>query len=643
MLDLIRKKQKTFIVKFVFWVIIAAFIGTIFLVWGRGRDQKDQLTVAARVNDTKISFDEFRITYNNLYNIYRNLYADAFSPKMEEDLQLTRQSINMLIDQALLLEKAAEMGIKVSKDEVVSAIAGVEAFQVDGSFNRDRYIEVLSYQRMTPENFEEMQRRQMLVNRVRAQIQGQVQVTDTDVVEEFRRNNEKINLEYLAFDPRNFSDKVEIAAAAVENYYAENKEQYRVGEQAALEYVEVSAEKLRDEIEPTDEELERYYQRNLNKFAIDEQVQARHIFIRVPQDASTEVRKKKRAQAQKLLAQIDGDNFASIAKQKSDDAESAAEGGDLGYFKRNTLDPDFEKAAFSLEVGTVSDVVEGASGFHIIQVTDHVQAGYKPLKQVRSQVTEGFVKEQSVKLAYEKAIDAYNMNRKQGGIVGAAQQLGLSPLKSGLFSRQEPVGGIGDAPELNSKAFSVAEGKMIKPLKVGDKVVLAQVAERKPSYIPELEQVRTRVEEKVRLQAAQEMAQQHAAQALEALQGGATIDDVATERATLDETGLFAHNLGGVIPGIGPHNKLTEAAFSLSIKEPLSPEVYQQGNVFYVVKLKQIQPADPSALNQEESDALEAQVRQRKQEKALQEVLDEMRAEADITIAPSILNSMKEE
>ncbi|MCA1797383.1 MAG: SurA N-terminal domain-containing protein, partial [Geobacteraceae bacterium] len=384
MLDLIRKKQKTFIVQFVFWVIIAAFVGTIFLVWGKGQEQQDQLTVAARVNDTKISFDEFRMTYNNIYNIYRNLYGDAFSPEMEEELQLTRQSMDMLIEQALLLEKADEMGMKVNKDEVVSAIAAVEAFQVDGSFDRERYVEVLSYQRITPENFEEMQRRQMLVNRVRARIQGKVQVSDADVVEEFRRINEKINLAYLAFDPRNYRDEVKTDAADVEKYYAENKEQYRVAEQVALEYVEVSAEDMSDEIEPTAEELERYYQRHLDQFSVDEQVQARHIFIKVPDDASDEVREQKRSQAKKILDEVNADNFARVAKQKSDDAESAAEGGDLGFFKRNTFDPAFEEVAFSQETGVVSDVVEGASGFHILQVTDHVQAGYKPLEQVRS-------------------------------------------------------------------------------------------------------------------------------------------------------------------------------------------------------------------------------------------------------------------
>ncbi len=643
MLYWVRKKQKTFIVKFVFWVIIAAFVGTIFLVWGKGQEQEEQFTVAAKVNNTKVSFDEYRMTYNNLYNLYRDLYGDAFSPEIEKELQLSRQAMNMLIDQALLLKKADEMGVKVSKDEVVSAIATVEAFQIDGTFDKGRYVEVLGYQRISPKNFEQMQWRQMLVNRVRAQILHQVQISDTDVVDEFRRINEKINLAYLAFDPREFRAQVEIDAAAVERYYAANKGQYRVEEQVALEYVEVSAEEMRAEVEPTPEELERYYQRNLDQFSIEEQVRARHIFIRVPQDASAAVREEKRAQAQKLLDEVNNDNFARIAKQNSDDAESATEGGDLGYFKRNTLNPALESIAFLLDTGEISPVVESDSGFHIVQVTDHIQAGYKPLAQVRSQVVEGFVNEQSVKLAYEKAIDAYNMNRKEAGMIGVAQQLGLSPLKSGLFARREPIGGLGNAVELNTQAFSVSEGKMIKPLKIGSKVVVAQVVERKPSYIPELEQVRTKVEEKVRLQGAMEMAQQQAALALEALQDGAAIADVASNTIKLAQTGLFSRNLGGFIPGIGAHEELTEAAFSLSIKEPLAPKVYSQDNIFYVVKLKEIQPADPSALSQEESDALEALVRQRKEEEALQKILDTMRADANITIAPSILNSMKEE
>lgn len=643
MLDLIRKKQKTFIVKVVFWTIITAFIGTIFLVWGKGDEQREQLTVAAKVGNIDISFDEFKIAHNNLYNLYKNLYGEAFTPENERQLQLTSQAMNMLIDQALLLKKADELGLKVSKDELVAAIASVEAFQIDGIFNKKRYVEVLSYQRITPQDFELMQRRQMLVNMVRAHVYGQVHVTDADVVEEFRRINEKINIEYLEFEPQDYLDSVELDMAAIELFYAENKEQYRVPEQVALEYVEVSAESVRDQIEPTPEELERYYQRHLEEFNIEEQLQARHIQFKVAQDADSQVRQDKLAQAQKVLAEINPDNFAALAKRHSGDSQSAANGGDLGYFKHNTFGAAFENAAFALEIGAISGVVESDTGYHIIQVTGHIPAGYKPLEQVRGKIIEGFVSEQSVKLAYEKAIDAYNMNRKQGGIVSAAQQLGVSPLKTGLFTRNETIAGIGNAPELNHQAFSVSEGSMFKPIKVKNKVVLAQVVERKPSYIQKIELVRTDVEKKVRLQKAAELAQKQAGAAILALQQGGEMSTVASSATAVKETGLFARNLGGVVPGIGPHEELAQAVFSLSIEHPVAEQTYRQGNSFYVIKLKQIQPANPAELSQDESDALEAEVRRAKQDIALQAVLDEKRQSVTITIAPSILNAMKEE
>ena len=140
MLDLIRKKQKTTVVKVVFWVIIATFIGTIFLVWGKGDEQTREFTVAAEVNGTEISFDEFKSTYNSMYNFYRNIYGQSFTPEMERQLRLPEQSINTLIDQTLLLQEAHRLKLSVSKEELVQSIAAIPAFQVDGVFDKQQYL-----------------------------------------------------------------------------------------------------------------------------------------------------------------------------------------------------------------------------------------------------------------------------------------------------------------------------------------------------------------------------------------------------------------------------------------------------------------------------------------------------------------------
>ena len=201
MLDLIRRKQKTNIVKVVFWTIIAAFIGTIFLVWGKGTDPQGRQTAAAEVNDETISFDDFRSAHSNLYNLYRSLYGQAFTPELERQLGLTRQAINMLIDQALLRQHAGTLGVRVSRDDLVASISEIEAFQQEGQFSKQRYLEVLAYQRMTPEQFEALQENQLLADRVRWQLRSAITVSDADVAEAYRVEQEKINLQFVRFAP----------------------------------------------------------------------------------------------------------------------------------------------------------------------------------------------------------------------------------------------------------------------------------------------------------------------------------------------------------------------------------------------------------------------------------------------------------
>ena len=158
MLDLIRKKQKTVLLKFVFWAIIAAFVGTIFLVWGKGSDQGGaDRTLAAMVNDTKISMETFQQVYVNLHRSYQNIYGERFTPALEKKLQLKRRALDQLISEVLLVQEGERLGVSVSQDQLIEAIATYPAFQTDGKFDKEKYIRILASQRMTPELFENMQ------------------------------------------------------------------------------------------------------------------------------------------------------------------------------------------------------------------------------------------------------------------------------------------------------------------------------------------------------------------------------------------------------------------------------------------------------------------------------------------------------
>ncbi len=642
MLDLIRKKQKTALVQVVFWVIIATFIGTIFLVWGKGRSQNDRMTVAARVNGDDITYDEFKSSYDYINNFYRRMYGERFTPEVAKQLNLDRQAINRLVDMKLLIQEADRLGVTVTREELVKAIASIPAFQVDGKFDKQRYTTVLGYQRLKPEEFEAMERQQMLQDKARQAIMASVTVSDDEVAEEYRNANEKINLEFIPFVAESFVSKVILNRKKGEEYFAAHKDDFRVPPQRSLAYVKLAGDSCGDELQLTDDEIARYYNRHLSQYAVKEQVAAAHILVLVDPKADKETVAKKRQLAEEILKKAkNGADFAELAKKYSDDKGSAAKGGYLGYFPHGAMVPAFEKAAFALRAGELSDVVRSRFGFHIIQCKGRIDAGFKELDQVKDQVVAAARKEKCERLLYEKAMDAYNINRKSGDIEAAAKALGAKVEHTPLFANGAPIPGIGGTPALLNKVFSAPVGKLMAPVKVGHDILLWSVAESKYSYIPAYDDVRAKVDEAIIAKRTVELAEEYAKKALEQLKAGKKMADVAPEKNLIGETGLFSRAARFGIPKLGRIDGLLEDAFALTVKKPLADKVYRNGDTFYVVRLKQIKPADPQGLTEEGSEKLRQQVLQRKRSEVLQKRLKELREQADIVYSPSILRSIE--
>ncbi|MDY0189982.1 MAG: SurA N-terminal domain-containing protein [Desulfuromonas sp.] len=640
MLDVIRRRQKTVVVKIVFWVIIATFIGTIFLVWGKGGDQSREISVAAQVNDTDISFDDFKSTYSNIYNFYKQMYGQSFTPELEEQIGLSQQAINSLIDQTLLLQEAERLNLKVTKDDIVQAIAAVPAFQEEGSFSKERYLNVLAYQRMKPELFEQIQRRQMLISMAREQLYSTINVTAEDVVAEYRRINEKINLEYVPFAASSFAGQVELDEAQVADYYAEHKESWRVPEQIDLSFVVLDPRAYSEQISFTDADVEQYYNRHLIEYDVPEQASVAHILINVSATADEKELAEKKQLAEDILAKAQSGDFAALAKKYSQDKRTANSGGDLGYFERGTMDSDFENAAFALPVGSVS-MVKSNAGYHVIKGLGHIEAGFKSLREVEAEVRQGLSQELSERMAYEKAMDAYNLNRKDGSLVAAGQSLQAPISTTGLFARGEAIPAIGQNDEFSQQVFTMNSGQLIAPVKTSHGIYLCEVADKKASYVPEFDQVRSQVEEAVRNIEAVKLAQQGADKALQDSLAGAAMKTLVPQGAQLGETGMFGRAMGGFVPTLGNIDGLSEAAFALTIKNPIADKVFASADTFYIVRLKQLHPADPTALSAEESEKLRSSVLRTKQDQILKDKLAQLRADAEVVISPAILRSIE--
>ncbi len=228
------------------------------------------------------------------------------------------------------------------------------------------------------------------------------------------------------------SKKVVVADAELDGRLAQVKSQFPNPQAfaAALAQRQMTEAKLKTEIRQqllvqkllqadvestiavSDGDVSSFYQQNPDKFKEPEAVHAAHILIRTPENADAAAKSKAHAEAEKVLAQARrGGDFAALAKQYSQDAGSAANGGDLGFVPKGQTVPAFEQAAFALKPGQLSGVVESPFGFHIIKLFEHRAERTVPLQEVKPQV-EQFLKQQQLQQKTAAYVDKLKAKAK---------------------------------------------------------------------------------------------------------------------------------------------------------------------------------------------------------------------------------------
>ncbi len=640
MLQLIRTKQKTLIVRIIFWVIIAAFVGTVFLVWGRGGETGPTgANAALHVNDTEIAYEEYQSAYSNLYNLYQGIYKESFTSQLEAQLNLPQQAIDQLIGQALMMQEAEKIGFEISQDELVASIATYPSFQEDGKFSRDRYIQVLNYERISPEQFEASQRRQLLVEKLREQLQQNINVSAEDIEASYRTENDKINLNFVRLLPASFENKVEVTDEALQTFFSAQQEDFRQPERISLRYLQFEPARYEKEVASfSDDDLNRYYRRNIDLFEVKEQARASHILIKVGKDADDIQKEVRRSLAASILQQLnEGEDFATLARAKSDDPGSATKGGDLGYFGRGAMVAPFDNAVFGMKPGEISDLVETDFGYHIIKLEEYIEPGVKSLAEALDGVKTGLRAEKARQLAYEKAMDAYNINRKSGDLEPAAKTNDLGIKETGLFDRTDAIDGIGREADIAAAAFSLQDAELARPVQTTQGVFLFNIKERQKSTIPELKKVRAAVEAAYRKTQAVALAKVAADKLLvAALEKKSLTSAAKANKVQVEETGLFSSSYGAFVPRIGSVQELSDAAFALTTDNPLGQSAFEQGEGYVLISLKKTENADLDKLDIVERKKIEDRLLSEKKDSAVNDKLKELRDVSTITIDPSL-------
>lgn len=625
MLKVLRKKRQS--------LLVAAPIGAIvvvFVSWGIGTVVADRVDVVARVNHEVISGAELRHALENLERSYRNLSPNSIPPEA-----LRAQALDQLITSRLLTQEARRLGLTTGDEELRESIAGLPSFQVGGRFDKQAYLGTLSANRIKPADFEEAQRTQLLIMKVQDVIAAGAHVTEAEVKERFRYENERVNLRFIKVPPANFTAQVQVAEGDLAPYLAAHQDTFREPERVRIQYLHFEAKSFADQVNPTDDEIQAYYDAHPDEFRTPEEVHARHILFKVQPGATGEQRDAVRQRAAAVLAQVQaGGDFAALATQYSEDS-SAQNGGDLGWFGRGKMVPAFDAAAFALAAGGTSDLVTTPFGFHIIRVEDKHPDRLQPFDQARGAIVDAIRKQRSREVALQSAEQAYEqLADRKASFEDVTRSSGLTARTPPPFSRDEPIVGLTSSAELIGAIFKTEPGDTGEIVTLESGYVVFQVNERIASVVPEIGAIRDRVEAAIRQERAEAAARAHAEEMLKRLQESRDLDALAAaEHLTVGETGPVGRR-GAFVPQIGPAQDLKDAAFQLTPAGSVLPAVYSANGEAVIAVLKERVPADEQKFKEQEKSLVE-QSRRQLETALVQQFINHLKGQAEIEISPN--------
>ena len=359
--------------------------------------------------------------------------------------------------------------------------------------------------------------------------------TPKQLEDAIRLQREQRDLVYVRV-PATSDPNVTINDAQVEQYYHEHQQRFVEPEKVKVDYLELDAKSLAGGIPaPPEAELRKMYDEQPGRFGQEEERRASHILVQLAPDADAKAVAAAKARIAGLQKRLQaGEPFDKVAREASDDTASAQQGGDLGYFTRGAMDPAFEKAAFALKEGEVSEPVRTDFGLHLIKITGIRAGSVKPFEAVRDQLLAEYRQREAEKQFYDRSDRLTDLTYEHpDSLDAAAEGLDLKVQHSSWIKRDTGEG-IAQDPKVRSAAFSedvLTRGYNSAPVELGpNHVVVVHVIQHEPETPEPLQQVHDQIVELLRKTQAQDKARAQGEALLDAAVKGGDLQALAKQQ-----------------------------------------------------------------------------------------------------------------
>ena len=385
MLEDIREKSQGLTARIILGLIILTFA-----VAGIGSYTNSVDTSVATVNGETISQQAFNKAYQAQRGRMVQQFGEMFDTLSNDANYMAnfRQGVlGNLIDEKLIDQNSEALAIRVSDLRLKETIRKMPEFQVDGAFDNNRYLAIINQSGF----FQSSDFRDYLrVEMTRRQLSQALVATEFNLPYQEKLQlalqNQTRDIRFATISAQQFKATIELTDEEVNSYYLANQARFQNKEQVKVDYISLNVADLAKDINVTDEDLAKYYQENAANFTEAAQRRISHILIEFNDGNADDEAAK--IQAQTVLTRLEqGENFAVLAKEVSNDTFSGENGGDLEWLEPGVMEESFDEAALALaNVGDISQLVKTSFGYHVLKLTDYKDEVVQTLADVQDKL-----------------------------------------------------------------------------------------------------------------------------------------------------------------------------------------------------------------------------------------------------------------
>ncbi|HEX5285742.1 MAG TPA: SurA N-terminal domain-containing protein [Polaromonas sp.] len=445
MFDFIRKHTKV-TMALLFLLIVPSFI---LLGVNRDNSSRDQGVVVAKVDGKEIVRSEWDRAHQNEIDRLR-ASMPSLDVKLLDSPEARYATLERLVRDRVIAAAADKFKLSTSDQRLAHELQQnpeiASLRRPDGTLDMERYRQLLGSQGMSPEMFEANVRADLSNRQVLVGIGASGFASNSAADLALNAYFEKREIQLARFNAADFAVKLNPTDADLEQFYKANEKLFQAPEQASIEYVLLDLDAVKKNITVNETDLKTYYEQNAQRLSGAEERRASHILIASPKTAPATEREKAKAKAEELLAVVkkSPDTFADVARKNSQDPGSAPNGGDLDFFARGAMVKPFEDAAFSMNKGAISGVVESDFGYHIIKLTDIKVPKQRSFGEMRPEL-EADLKKQQAQKKFSETAEAFTngVYEQSDSLKSVADRLKLEIKSASHVTRQPSAGATG--------------------------------------------------------------------------------------------------------------------------------------------------------------------------------------------------------